>query len=66
MWMGVSSPDDVSPVGASLLAMTLDQPALMSLIHRYREQARSHRGWCSERQQKNIYSSICNMRIFIP
>ncbi len=33
-----------NPVGASLLAMTAAQPASPVLIHRYREQARSHSG----------------------
>nr|BFE93419.1 hypothetical protein GCM10020185_39550 [Pseudomonas brassicacearum subsp. brassicacearum] len=33
-----------NPVGASLLAKAVCQPLLNCLIHRYREQARSHRG----------------------
>ncbi|CAI8805027.1 hypothetical protein EMIT043CA1_60065 [Pseudomonas brassicacearum] len=33
-----------NPVGASLLAIAVCQPLLNCLIHRYREQARSHRG----------------------
>ncbi|MCP1455295.1 hypothetical protein J3D49_002849 [Pseudomonas kilonensis] len=34
--------DRVSPVGASLLAMTSAHPTSLQLNHRYREQARSH------------------------
>nr|POA13881.1 hypothetical protein C1892_13845 [Pseudomonas sp. MPBD7-1] len=33
-----------APVGASLLAIATIQSTLPSLTHRYREQARSHRG----------------------
>ncbi|CAI8986956.1 hypothetical protein EMIT0P12_80134 [Pseudomonas sp. IT-P12] len=42
---------DTFLVGAGLLAMAVGQPRLLYLTHRFREQARSHRGgaW----QEKN-------------
>ncbi|PNB74796.1 hypothetical protein C1X64_08105 [Pseudomonas sp. GW456-E7] len=37
------------PVGAGLLAKAFAQPTLMYQTNRFREQARSHRGYCGAR-----------------